>query len=248
MHVHIPHRPPQRHAWMYTYIHTHTHTHTHTTNVLITSNQLVETRRIQWQFSMQSQSWKQKIHSRHWDSWDWFKLVTTWASWKVRRDQIPLYYHQDVNALACKLCILLVNTASVVLLNFPYEPKCKSKCTVLNHEHISVGQYIIQLMIIHQHTTFGYKRCSGSEDSFWTKPGHMDSQKHGCKSTVIPIIYTPNSLQRGRWWGQGGYKNAMVSSTSSIIAIMQVSEVHQFSSYSKNLKTTSKSTCFSTYQ
>ena len=32
------------------------------------------------------------------------------------------------------------------------------------------------LLVMHHHTTFGYKRLSGSEDTIWTKPGHMDRQ------------------------------------------------------------------------
>ena len=29
----------------------------------------------------------------------------------------------------------------------------------------------LQLIIMHDHTKFGYTRSSGSEDIFWTKPG-----------------------------------------------------------------------------
>ena len=58
----------------------------------------------------------------------------------------------------------------------------------------------LQLMIIHQHTKFGYKRLSGSGDNIWTKSGHTDAQKHGQTDAVIPI-YPPNFITGGEGGG-----------------------------------------------
>ena len=54
----------------------------------------------------------------------------------------------------------------------------------------------LQLTIVHHHTKFGYKRLSGSEVSFSTKPGDMYSGS-GHTDMGIPVYPTPPTLLWG---------------------------------------------------
>ena len=55
------------------------------------------------------------------------------------------------------------------------------------------------LMMMHHHTTFGYKRLSGSENIFCTKPVDKDRLADRHSDSSMPLSHNFNTVGRGKY-------------------------------------------------